>query len=142
MTGECARAEILAGAIALNEATDDDRETYRRHLAVCVRCIAAFGGEREIERTMAVLSAAREAESWAPDVRVAGRARALAGRRRIGGLGATATALLLAVGTYVIFSVNSNRVVVQPAAPVVAADTVNVARVARSACARTTEQAM
>jgi TonB family protein len=41
--------------------------------------------------------------------------------------------LLLAVGAYAIFSVNSNRAVVQPASPVTVADAVKVARVARSA---------
>ena len=72
----CARAEILAGAIALGEARDDERQAYRAHLAHCSRCVNALGGEREIERTVRVVAAARDGERWEPDVR-----RRLAGAR-------------------------------------------------------------
>ena len=50
MPRECARAEVLAGAVALGEASDAERDAYRRHLAGCSRCIAAYGGERDRAR--------------------------------------------------------------------------------------------
>ena len=65
----CARAEILAGAIALGEAREDERHAYRAHLAGCARCVNALGGEREIERTIGVVASARADERWEPDVR-------------------------------------------------------------------------
>jgi len=67
--GACVKAESLAGAIALGEAQENDREAYRNHLAGCERCVTALGGEREIERVMALVSAAREDERWEPDLR-------------------------------------------------------------------------
>lgn len=72
---------MLAGAIALGEATEAERDAYRRHLAVCPPCIAALGGEREIERTMATVAAARDGEVWEPDLRAALRRASPAGRR-------------------------------------------------------------
>lgn len=66
---ECAHAEALAGAIALGEAMECERERYRGHLAVCARCRHEFGGERQIERVMAVPAQARETERWEPDLR-------------------------------------------------------------------------
>jgi hypothetical protein len=65
----CARAEIVAGAIALGEAREDERHAYRAHLAHCSRCVNALGGEREIERTVSLVASARESERWEPDVR-------------------------------------------------------------------------
>jgi anti-sigma-K factor RskA len=66
---DCARAETLAGAISLGEADEAQRDTYRSHLATCERCRADLGGEREIERVMATVDEAREAERWEPDLR-------------------------------------------------------------------------
>lgn len=63
------RAEILAGAIALNEATDEERLEYRRHLAACARCLHALGGEHQLARIGGVIGKARESELWEPDVR-------------------------------------------------------------------------
>ncbi|MBV8066915.1 MAG: hypothetical protein JO113_02980 [Candidatus Eremiobacteraeota bacterium] len=68
---DCARAERLAGTIALAEASDEQRDLYRAHLAGCQRCVDDLGGEREIERTIAVVARARDAESWEPDFRAA-----------------------------------------------------------------------
>jgi hypothetical protein len=62
----CTRAEVLAGAIALDEASAAEREEYRNHCAICPACVRAFGGEREIERVMARVAHAREAETWDP----------------------------------------------------------------------------
>ncbi|MDQ6932905.1 MAG: zf-HC2 domain-containing protein, partial [Candidatus Eremiobacteraeota bacterium] len=63
------RAEIIAGAIALGEATDDERIEYRRHLAGCARCLHTLGGEHELIRVGALIGVARESEVWEPDVR-------------------------------------------------------------------------
>ncbi|MGB8966615.1 MAG: energy transducer TonB [Candidatus Cybelea sp.] len=68
---DCARAEILAGAIALGEAGDAERDAYRGHLAGCGRCLADLGGEREIERVMAIALQAQSEERWEPDIRKA-----------------------------------------------------------------------
>jgi len=66
---DCARAETLAGAIALGEADEAQRDTYRSHLAICGKCRADLRGEREIERVMATVPVAREGEQWQPDLR-------------------------------------------------------------------------
>ncbi len=68
MKPACARAEIVAGAIALGEATETERDEYRRHIAACASCLAALGGEREIERIMRAVADARDAETWEPVV--------------------------------------------------------------------------
>ncbi|MDQ2680859.1 MAG: TonB family protein [Candidatus Eremiobacteraeota bacterium] len=69
MSNTHARTEILAGAIALGEATQLERLEYRRHLAECATCLQAFGGEHELERVSARVADARRAEIWEPDVR-------------------------------------------------------------------------
>lgn len=66
MIDACEQAEMLAGAIALGEATDLERERYRRHISACASCLNTLGGEREIERTMDVVAQARDAENWEP----------------------------------------------------------------------------
>jgi TonB family protein len=66
---DCTRAEILAGTLALGEASESDRDAYRRHVAGCPRCLANLGGERDIERVMAVVAEARDAEQWEPRLR-------------------------------------------------------------------------
>jgi hypothetical protein len=76
MSSQCSLAETLAGAIAVGEAGDAERETYRAHLAGCERCLQELGGERDVERVMAAVSQARDDERWEPDVR-----KALAARR-------------------------------------------------------------
>lgn len=63
------RAEILAGAITLGEATDDERIEYRRHLAACAPCLHAVGGEHELARISGIIVNARESEVWEADVR-------------------------------------------------------------------------
>jgi TonB family protein len=64
----CRDAEVAAGAIALGEAGDAERDAYRLHLSRCEHCVNALGGEREIERTMQRISDARDAETWQPAV--------------------------------------------------------------------------
>jgi TonB family protein len=94
---DCTRAEILAGAVALGEASDAERDAYRRHLAGCERCLANLGGEREIERVMSVVAQARDQERWEPELR-----SALRGRRpswlRVWSWGAALAAFAIALG--------------------------------------------
>lgn len=63
-----ARIEAIAGAIALGEATDEERREYREHLAACPECLHALGGEREIERVAETVTVARESEVWRPQL--------------------------------------------------------------------------
>ncbi|MDP9111033.1 MAG: hypothetical protein M3M96_05330, partial [Candidatus Eremiobacteraeota bacterium] len=63
------RAEVLAGAIALDEATEAERIEYRGHIASCGDCLQRFGGEHELARTAKVIDEARAAEIWEPDLR-------------------------------------------------------------------------
>ncbi len=97
----CERAEILAGAIALGEATDSERAEYRGHLASCPSCIESLGGEREIERVMASVARAREIETWepviAPPWHVAARSRNRAWRM---GAMAAGIALVASIGIH------------------------------------------
>ncbi len=60
--------ENIAGAIALGEATDADRRSYREHIATCSDCLTELGGEHEIERTIASVGTARESEIWKPEL--------------------------------------------------------------------------
>jgi hypothetical protein len=93
---ECARAETLAGAIAIGEALESERGEYRAHLAGCSRCVEAFGGEREIERVMSLTARARDDERWEPDLR-----KALLRRRTPGRAWgwAAAAAIAIAIGS-------------------------------------------
>ncbi|MFN2527941.1 MAG: TonB family protein [Candidatus Baltobacteraceae bacterium] len=63
------RAEVLAGAITLGEATDEELLEYRRHLAGCAKCLQSLGGEHELERLNSVVQEAHASEIWEPDVR-------------------------------------------------------------------------
>jgi TonB family protein len=104
VTNGCSRAEILAGAIALGEATEAEREEYRNHISTCASCLAALGGEREIERVMATVAQARDAETWEPIPRRLGeRTRA---RMRVWSAGAAvlAAAVALSFGVHVLLA--------------------------------------
>ncbi|HZZ65482.1 MAG TPA: TonB family protein [Candidatus Baltobacteraceae bacterium] len=72
----CDRIEALAGAIALGEATEEERLAYRRHIAQCAPCLNTFGGEREIERVARTVADARESEVWEPQLKGVSTARA------------------------------------------------------------------
>ncbi len=92
---DCARAETNAGALALGEASDAERDEYRAHVARCAPCLNALGGERDIERTMQIVAQARDEESWAPHVRIDFKKRAVVTRHAWQfGLAAAAVALL------------------------------------------------
>ena len=60
------RIEAIAGAIALNEASDEERREYREHIASCAPCLRELGGECEIERVASTVGAARDTEVWQP----------------------------------------------------------------------------
>jgi len=93
---------MLAGAIALGEAGDAERDAYRRHLSACERCVDAFGGEREIERVMGTVAAARDAEVWQADVTPVLARRPSDWRRVLLATGgAAAVAALVALGVRV-----------------------------------------
>lgn len=96
-SNDCATIEQLAGAIAIGEAGDAERHAYRKHLAVCTRCLQSFGGEREIERVIAVVSQAREDESWSPDLRHS-RARRRASRKIWSGVAVLCAAIAIVLG--------------------------------------------
>lgn len=98
MSDQCGRAEVLAGAIALGEASVAEREAYRRHIAGCARCLDALGGERSIERVMATIASARDAETWEP-VPVRWRAPARP-RSYLTIAGAIAAAVAIAFGVH------------------------------------------
>jgi TonB family protein len=103
---DCVRAEVLAGAVALGEASDVERDEYRRHLSGCQSCISGLGGEREIERTMRVVALARETENWEPDLRAAvrlGRVRRVRFAWGVG-LSALAAVAVVAVGVHALSS--------------------------------------
>ena len=61
------RIEALAGAIALGEATSEERAMYREHIATCRACLEELGGERGIERVATTVENARESEVWEPN---------------------------------------------------------------------------
>ena len=119
MTQNCSRAEILAGAIALGEASEAERDEYRQHVATCASCLHALGGEREIERVMAVVAQAREVETWEPLPRRTGeRSRARTWRA---GLSVLAAAAVISFGVHALVAASLRP----PAEP-------NVANVERS----------
>ncbi len=94
----CGRAETLAGAIALGEANEAERKEYRAHVAACPGCLAANGGEREIERVMAAAVNARDEERWEPALRAVTRRRSQpVGLLRWGAVAATAAAFAFAI---------------------------------------------
>jgi TonB family protein len=122
---DCARAETLAGAIALEEATDGERDAYRRHLASCVRCVETLGGEREIERVMSVVAQARDQESWEPDLRNALRDRTRARRGAwTFGLGLGALALAVSLSIHLLAAGTMRPIALAPANTVAAAGSV------------------
>jgi TonB family protein len=99
ISSDCVRAEVTAGAVALGEATQAERDEYRRHLSVCRHCLTTLGGERDIERTMQLVTQGREAERWEPVVRGL-RPDRVATKRQVWWLSfaAVATAALVSIG--------------------------------------------
>jgi TonB family protein len=102
VTKGCSRAEILAGAIALGESTEAERDEYRNHIATCASCLAALGGEREIERVMSTVAQARDAETWEPIPRRLGeRSRARVWQT---GAAVVAAAIIVSLGAHTLLA--------------------------------------
>lgn len=114
------RIEALAGAIALGEATDEERNEYREHIASCAECLNALGGEREIERVAGSVHDARESEVWQPDLRdvVAARTQRSTRRLRVG-LGIVSFCLAVSFGVHVLGALAAARLTPSAGAPVV-----------------------
>jgi TonB family protein len=114
------RIEALAGAIALGEATDEERNEYREHIASCAECLNALGGEREIERVAASVHDARESEVWQPDLRdvVAARTQRSARRLRLG-FGVAGLCLAVSLGVHALGAAGAARLAPSAGAPVV-----------------------
>lgn len=106
---DCTGAERLAGTIAVNEASDAERDAYRAHLATCGRCLSDLGGERDIERVMGAVAQARDEERWQPDIR--GLARRSAPAR------ARAWAVALAAVIAVVTGIGLAEQQLRPATP-------------------------
>ena len=107
MNKDCARAEILAGAIALGEASENERDEYRRHIAACVSCLGVLGGEREIERVMETVHRASDSEVWEPVPLRAGERRARTVRRAwTFGVSTAVIALIASLGIHTLLAAN------------------------------------
>lgn len=122
MSRTCDRAEVLAGAIALGEATDAERNEYRAHLSACQRCLTSLSGERELERLSAVVATARDEESWEPALPppwVAQRARRAKLLRYSASVGALAVAL--SVGLHFFVAATVGQLHPTPANPITVA---------------------
>jgi len=118
------RAEILAGAIALGEATDSERVEYREHIAACRPCLESLGGEREIERVSSVVTQARESEIWQPDILPGLMRRASRPPRAWRyGFGAFAAVFAMALGARALTMGSIGQPASHAAAPAPAADT-------------------
>lgn len=100
MTNECKRAEVTAGALALGEATDVQRDDYRRHIAQCGSCLTNLGGEHDIAATMNVVARARDEERWQPEARIVLRHQTRPNRIWKFGFGALAVASVAWIGVY------------------------------------------
>ena len=114
------RIEAIAGAIALGEASDEERRAYREHIATCRGCLDVLGGEHEIERVAATVPAARDQEVWEPDVRnvIEARVRRRSQKLRYG-FGLFGIALAASFGVHLLFAAGIPRVSSGAASPVV-----------------------
>ncbi|GAC1504229.1 MAG: hypothetical protein NVS1B14_09990 [Vulcanimicrobiaceae bacterium] len=109
------RAEIIAGAIALGEATDAERIEYRQHLAECVACLRALGGEHvALERVSGGIADARASELWKPDLRAPFMARLNVAPRRYARFGWSALGVGLALSLAAHFIVGSSITQMRP----------------------------
>lgn len=114
------RIEVLAGAIALGEATDEERNEYREHISSCAECLDALGGEREIERVASTIHEAREAEVWQPDLRDVVAARTQRSTRRLRlGLGVVSLCLAVSFGVHALGALGAARLAPSAGAPVI-----------------------
>ncbi|MDQ2865453.1 MAG: TonB family protein [Candidatus Eremiobacteraeota bacterium] len=120
MSSACQRAEVLAGAIALDEAGDAEREEYRGHLSGCSRCLEALGGEFAIERAMATVREARASETWQPVLTpvLSKHERRMRSFARFG-LSAAIVAIVASIGLHFLVTSNLGRIAATPSNPIV-----------------------
>lgn len=105
------RVEAIAGAIALGEASDEERREYREHIASCSACLNALGGEHEIERVAATVADARDAEVWQPDLGDVVQKRMRRTSRALQfGLGVFGLLLAASFGAHAIFAAGVPRI--------------------------------
>lgn len=101
------RFEIVAGAIALGEATPAEHAAFAEHYAACARCRATVGSDADLLAVRNIVVNAREGETWTPDLSAPVRVRMYADRHRkvklaFGGFGvavAASLALHFAIGS-------------------------------------------
>ncbi len=115
-----ARIESIGGAVALGEATDEERREYREHIATCAPCLSQLGGEREIERAAGVVADAREGEVWQPNLRDV-VARGIGRRRRAAGfaLGIAAACAAVSLAVHLLAASTIPRISSSMTTPVV-----------------------
>ncbi|HLI97942.1 MAG TPA: TonB family protein [Candidatus Baltobacteraceae bacterium] len=114
------RIEAIAGAIALGEASDQERHEYREHIATCAPCLHAYGGEREIERVISTVASARDSEVWAPQIGdvVATRLKRRARKLRWG-FGTLGVAIAASLGLHALVAAGVGPIGHSSASPVV-----------------------
>lgn len=121
------RIETIAGAIALGEASDEERREYRAHISSCAQCLHALGGEHEIERVASVIADARESEVWEPDLRDAVGTRSRRRSRAIRwSTGIAGFALVASFGVHTLFAAGMPRITIVPAQQQSATDVTQV----------------
>ncbi len=120
MNNPCHQAEILAGAIALGEASDAERQAYRGHVATCAACLRANGGENEIERTMGQVAIARDGETWDPDLTGRVRDRMSNGKRYLrAGLSFASILIVVSLALHFVAVTGLNKIMPTFADPLV-----------------------
>ena len=101
------RIETLGGALALGEASGDECEEYRAHLAHCAECVRGGSGEIELARLSELIGCIRDSETWTPDVSTRLNLRMHADRRRAARFAAGALGTLTMLPFLIYASVNS-----------------------------------
>lgn len=120
MSNACQRAEVLAGAVALSEADENEREEYRRHIAGCSSCLDELGGEVSIARIMDTVREARSSETWQPVLTsiTSRNERRLRSALRFG-LSAAVIAVVASLGIHALFATSIGRMAATPGNPIV-----------------------
>lgn len=114
------RIESIAGAIALGEASDEERREYREHIATCAPCLRALGGEHEIQRVASTVAQARDSEVWEPELRdVVSNRLNRRSRKLQWGAGTLGVALAASLGVHALLAAGLHGAAQSAASPVV-----------------------
>lgn len=99
------RYESLAGAIALGEATFEEREAFVAHAADCALCRQDLADEAAGRSPLAAVSSARDEETWRPslDRAIVARIREKSSKRSNFAVGALGWAAALSIAVNVAF---------------------------------------